>query len=196
MFEKEIVIDCKGHLLGRLASVVAKELLNGQRIVLVRTERINISGSLFRNKMLTEHKHRKRMATNPKRGPVHYKTPSRMLWKMIRGMTPHMTPRGSNAMDKLSVFEGCPHPYDKVKKQVIPSAIRVTRLKPGRKYCTLGDLAASVGWKHQDLLNRLEAKRTTAGSAYYTTKTECGHFSASITTCTCLKTAESCSLCP
>jgi large subunit ribosomal protein L13Ae len=29
MFEKEIVIDGKGHLIGRLASYVAKELLNG-----------------------------------------------------------------------------------------------------------------------------------------------------------------------
>ncbi len=29
MFEKEIVIDGKGHLVGRLASYVAKELLNG-----------------------------------------------------------------------------------------------------------------------------------------------------------------------
>ncbi len=38
MFEKEIVIDGKGHLMGRLASVVAKELLNGQRVVIVRAE--------------------------------------------------------------------------------------------------------------------------------------------------------------
>jgi large subunit ribosomal protein L13Ae len=29
MFEKKVVIDGKGHLLGRLASLVAKELLNG-----------------------------------------------------------------------------------------------------------------------------------------------------------------------
>jgi large subunit ribosomal protein L13Ae len=29
MFEKEIVIDGKGHLIGRLSSYVAKELLNG-----------------------------------------------------------------------------------------------------------------------------------------------------------------------
>ena len=29
MFEKQVVIDGKGHLLGRLASYVAKELLNG-----------------------------------------------------------------------------------------------------------------------------------------------------------------------
>ena len=35
MFEKTIVVDCKGHLLGRVASVVAKELLNGQHVVSV-----------------------------------------------------------------------------------------------------------------------------------------------------------------
>lgn len=49
-FEKLVVIDCKNHMLGRLTSVVAKELLKGQNVVLVRTEEINISGSLFRNK--------------------------------------------------------------------------------------------------------------------------------------------------
>jgi large subunit ribosomal protein L13Ae len=45
MFEKVVVIDCRGHLLGRLASIVAKELLSGQKVVAVRTEEINISGS-------------------------------------------------------------------------------------------------------------------------------------------------------
>ena len=29
MFEKLVIIDGKGHLLGRLASIVAKELLSG-----------------------------------------------------------------------------------------------------------------------------------------------------------------------
>ena len=45
MFEKVVVVDCRAHMLGRLASVVAKELLNGQNVVLVRCEGINISGS-------------------------------------------------------------------------------------------------------------------------------------------------------
>jgi ribosomal protein L13 len=40
MFEKEVIIDGRGHLLGRLASVVAKELLNGQRVVVVRCDKI------------------------------------------------------------------------------------------------------------------------------------------------------------
>jgi hypothetical protein len=49
-FEKEIVIDGKGHLLGRLASTVAKQLLNGQHITVVRCEEINMTGPFFRNK--------------------------------------------------------------------------------------------------------------------------------------------------
>ena len=49
-YQKEIVIDAKGHLLGRLASTVAKQLLNGQKITLVRCEEINIAGPFFRNK--------------------------------------------------------------------------------------------------------------------------------------------------
>jgi ribosomal protein uL13 len=44
------VIDGKGHLLGRLASTVAKQLLNGQKVVVVRCEALNISGEFFRAK--------------------------------------------------------------------------------------------------------------------------------------------------
>lgn len=40
-----VVIDGKGHLLGRLASIVAKQLLWGKKIVIVRTEAVVISGS-------------------------------------------------------------------------------------------------------------------------------------------------------
>lgn len=47
-FEKLVVIDARAHMLGRLASVVAKELLSGQKVVLVRCEQINISGSQVR----------------------------------------------------------------------------------------------------------------------------------------------------
>lgn len=46
----QVVIDGKGHLLGRLASIVAKQLLDGQKIVVVRCEALNISGEFFRAK--------------------------------------------------------------------------------------------------------------------------------------------------
>ena len=44
MFEDTVVVDCRGHLLGRLCSIIAKELMAGQRVVLVRCEEVNISG--------------------------------------------------------------------------------------------------------------------------------------------------------
>lgn len=50
----QVVIDGKGHLLGRLASTVAKQLLNGQKIVVVRCEALNISGEFFRAKRMSD----------------------------------------------------------------------------------------------------------------------------------------------
>jgi ribosomal protein uL13 len=47
---EQVVVDGKGHLLGRLASTVAKQLLEGQKVVVVRCEAINISGEFFRAK--------------------------------------------------------------------------------------------------------------------------------------------------
>jgi hypothetical protein len=49
-FTVQVVIDGKGHLLGRLSSIVAKQLLNGQKVVVVRCEALNISGEFFRAK--------------------------------------------------------------------------------------------------------------------------------------------------
>ena len=49
---KPIIVDLRGHLLGRAAAIIAKELLSGQRVVCVRAELCEISGSLYRNKSL------------------------------------------------------------------------------------------------------------------------------------------------
>jgi len=90
-----------------------------------------------------------------------------MVWRTIRGMLPHKTARGAAALSRLSTFEGTPHPYDKMKRQVIPAALRILRLKPGRNYCIIGDLAHSVGWRHKELLEKLEDKRKLRSQAFY-----------------------------
>ena len=54
--------------------------------------------------------------------------------------------------------------------QVVPEAFRVTRLKPGRRYCVLGRISAEIGWKHQEVLAKLEAKRKEEGKVYYEKK--------------------------
>merc|ERR1712051_660972 len=87
-------------------------------------------------------------------------------------MVPHKTKRGAAAMERLTVFEGIPHPFDTMKRRVMPSALASIKVRPGRKFCKLGDLAESIGWKHQELLVRLENKRKTKSDAYYQTKKE------------------------
>jgi len=85
-------------------------------------------------------------------------------------MIPHKTARGAAAMERLKVFEGIPPPYDKKQRMVVPQALRILRLKPGRKYCTVGRLAHEVGWKYQDVVARLEERRKVKGNAYYERK--------------------------
>lgn len=93
-----------------------------------------------------------------------------MVWRTIRGMIHQKTARGQQAIKRLSTFEGIPAPYDKQKRMVVPAALRVMRLKPGRDYTVVGELAHSVGWKHKELLGRLEAKRKAEAKEFFEAK--------------------------
>merc|ERR1711939_515137 len=166
-FEKTVVIDARGHLLGRLASFVAKEALLGQKIVVVRCEELVISGSHIRNKMKLLMKRNKRMNTNPRKGPFHHKSPSDMLIRVVRGILPHVWYRGSAAFQRVKAVEGIPDPFDKLKKVVVPDALRVTRLKPGRKYTDLGKLAAELGWGYSDVVPQFEDRRRAESAEWY-----------------------------
>merc|ERR1712087_292837 len=167
---KAVVIDGRGHMNGRLASIVAKLILNGQKVVIVRCEEINISGNFYRNKLKYLDFLKKRCNVKPSRGPFHFRAPSKIFWRTVRGMIPHKTERGKDAMKRLQTFEGVPPPYDKKKRMVIPSALKVLRLKPGRKYCSLGRLSHDVGWKYQDVVATLEAKRKVKSEAFHKKK--------------------------
>ncbi|KFB45497.1 60S ribosomal protein L13a [Anopheles sinensis] len=157
--KKPILIDGRGHLVGRLASVIAKQLLSGRSVVVVRCEDLQLSGHFFRNKIKFLAYLRKRCNVNPARGPFHFRAPSRMLWKAVRGMVPHKTKRGQEALRRLKVYEGIPQPYDRQKRLVVPIALRKLCLRPDRKYCTIDRVAHEVGWKYRDVVSNLEAKR-------------------------------------
>ena len=172
MFLDSVLIDGRTHMLGRLASIVAKELLCGQKIVVVRCEQIVVSGSLMRNKVKFTQFLRKRTNTNPKKGPIHFRSPARMFWRTVRGMVPHKTKRGAAAFERFKAYEGIPPPYDKVKRAVVPEALKVLRLAAGHKYCVLADLSHQVGWKHKATVEALEAKRQASASEYWAKKKE------------------------
>ncbi|KAL6769246.1 RPL13A [Auxenochlorella protothecoides x Auxenochlorella symbiontica] len=167
---KTVVIDCRTHMLGRLASVIAKQLLSGQHIVAVSCENITLSGGMVRQKAKYERFLNKRSVSNPRHGAVKFRAPSRILWRTVRGMVPHKTARGAAALARLKVFEGIPTPYDKVKRVVIPDALKVLRLQHGHRNVALGDIATSIGWKHQETVKELEHKRKIKSAARYVAK--------------------------
>ncbi|PUZ68220.1 hypothetical protein GQ55_2G007900 [Panicum hallii var. hallii] len=88
-----VVVDTRGHMMGRLASAVAKELLKGQRVAVLRCEEMPLSGGLARQKSRFLRFLRKRMNTKPSHGPVHHRSPARIFWRAVRGMVPHKTAR-------------------------------------------------------------------------------------------------------
>ncbi|CAB1334931.1 unnamed protein product [Coregonus sp. 'balchen'] len=162
-FNKVLLLDGRGHLLGRLAAIVAKQVLLGHKVVVVRCEGINISGNFYRNKLKYLAFLRKRMNTNPSRGPYHFRAPSRIFWRTVRGMLPHKTKRGQAALERLKVFDGR-------KRMVVPAALKIVRLKPTRKFALLGRLAHEVGWKYQAITATLEEKRKEKAKIRYTKK--------------------------
>ena len=82
-------------------------------------------------------------------------------------MVPHKTKRGEEALNRLKAFEGIPAPYDKMKRMVVPAALRVVRLKPRRKFTVLGKLSGEVGWKYGEIISTLEEKRKAKAKAFY-----------------------------
>ncbi|MBA0732828.1 hypothetical protein Gogos_016891 [Gossypium gossypioides] len=167
---KKVVVDARHHMLGRLASIVAKELLNGQKVVVVRCEEICMSGGLVRKKMKYMRFLRKRMNTKPSHGPIHFRAPAKIFWRTVRGMIPHKTKRGAAALARLKAYEGIPAPFDKIKRMVIPDALKVLRLQKGHKYCLLGLLSSEVGWNHYDTIRELEKKRKERAQVSYERK--------------------------
>ncbi|TQD83429.1 hypothetical protein C1H46_031017 [Malus baccata] len=112
---KRVVVDGRHHMLGRLAAVVAKDLLNGQPIAVVRAEQIAISGGLVRQKMKYMRFLRKRMNTQPSHGPIHYRSPAKIFWRTVRGVLRLQKGHKYCLLGQLSSEVGWNH-YDTIKE--------------------------------------------------------------------------------
>ncbi|OIV98250.1 hypothetical protein TanjilG_14839 [Lupinus angustifolius] len=110
------------------------------------------------------------MNIKPSHGPIHFRAPSKIFWRTVRGMIPHKTKRGEHALARLKVYEGIPPPFDKQKRLVVPDALKVLRLQKGHKYCLLGQLSSEVGWNYYDTIKELEKKRKERSQVVYERK--------------------------
>ncbi len=134
------VINAEGLILGRMASKVAKKLLNGESVIIVNAEKSVLSGK--RKSKVAEAKQFLEVGA-PERGPFHYRRPDRITRQTVRGMLPIKQPKGKTAFKRLKVFMGVPEDFKDQKMGTFEEA-QATKLKG--PHLTLAELAKEIGW--------------------------------------------------
>jgi large subunit ribosomal protein L13 len=134
------LVNAEGLILGRMASSVAKKLLDGEEIIIVNAEKSVLSGK--KRSKVAEAKQFLEVGA-PMRGPFHYRRPDMIVRKTVRGMLPFKQPKGKNAYKKLKVFMGVPEDLKDQKMDTLTEA-QATKLKG--PHFTLAELAKEVGW--------------------------------------------------
>ena len=138
------VINAEGLILGRMASKVAKKLLNGEEVIIVNAEKSVLSGK--KKSKVAEAKQFLEVGA-PERGPFHYRRPDRIMRKTVRGMLPIKQPKGKTAYKRLTVFMGVPEDLKDQKMDTFTEA-QASKLKG--PHFTLAELAREVGWNQGD----------------------------------------------
>lgn len=141
------VVDATGHVVGRLASVLAKRLLNGEEIVVVNAEKAIVTGK--RNVVFQEYRARHARGSTASRmrgiGPLYPRRPDMMLRRTISRMMPYQQPRGRDALKRLRVYLSVP---DEFKEKPLES-IEVAKRPPQGPYMSLGEIARLLGSKFE-----------------------------------------------
>ncbi len=142
------VIDAENLILGRLASFVAKRLLEGDKIVIVNAEKAVLTGN--RRYLINRYKQRTSIKTksNPRRGPFWPRTPHGIVKKTIRGMLPWKKPKGKQAHKRVKVYTGIPNEFREVERLSIPDAHSAKTLAPTT---TILRIATEIGYNPPEL---------------------------------------------
>ncbi len=138
-----VVINAEGHILGRLSSIIAKRLLNGEKIVVVNAEKVIITGD--REMVLRRYKEKYDRGSKEK-GPYFPRHPEKIFKRTVRGMLPWKSRRGREAYRRLRVFMGVPNELKDKKFEVVEDAL-YEKVSKTDKYVTLAEVSQYLGFK-------------------------------------------------
>ena len=135
-----MIVDATDAVLGRLATFVAKKLLNGERVDVINSEKAVITG----NPKLTVEKYLKRIKRgSPQHGPFFPRKPNMVVSRAIRGMLPYEKSKGRNAFKNLRVYFGLPEEFKNKEVAKLPAKdIKC-------KFITVYDLCKKLGWNNK-----------------------------------------------
>jgi large subunit ribosomal protein L13 len=139
-----IVFDATGSVAGRLAALATKKALAGEDIVIVNAEKAIISGA---PKMVVSKYYNRRLMTqkgNPDHAAKWPRRPDLLFKRIIRGMVPKKSSRGSVAYHKIKTFMGVPKEFEGTQKE----RFAVKNLSIAS--ITLEQLGERLGWKAGD----------------------------------------------
>ena len=103
------VIDATDMPIGRLSSIVAKRLLNGEEIYIVNAERAIINGK--KEEIIGRYRKKREIGGTKRKGPYFPRMPHMIIKRTVRGMLPYQQPRGRQALKRLKVYIGVPDEY-------------------------------------------------------------------------------------
>jgi len=137
------VYNGEGLILGRLAGIVAKDVLQGEDVTVVNCEKIVISG---KKPNVVENERAKRLRKGyPLKAAKFSRLPDRAARRTIRGMLPWKSARGQEAFKHVMCYVGVPAEYQ--GKDLITVKEASYKKLPNLKYITLGDVCKSLGGK-------------------------------------------------
>ncbi|MCD6559746.1 MAG: 50S ribosomal protein L13 [Palaeococcus sp.] len=139
------IINAEGLILGRMASKVAKMLLEGEEIVIVNADKAIITGN--KEYIFEKYKRRTnfRSISNPQKGPFYPKRSDEIVRRTVRGMLPWKKDKGRKAFRHLKVYAGVPKEFEGKEFETISEA-HISRLKVP-KFVKVGDVAKYLGGK-------------------------------------------------
>jgi len=111
---KEIIIDGKNAIMGRLASYVAKQALFGKKVVILNAGDVIILGS--KKDIVSRYLQKVKRGGSSIKGPKIVRTPERILKRTIRGMLSHKQARGKEALKRIMCYNKVPKEYENIKK--------------------------------------------------------------------------------
>ncbi len=138
-----MIIDGKDQILGRMASVAAKKLLEGEEIYIVNAEEVIITGN--RDYFFDLYKKRAQFKdiANPLKGSFFPKRSDRIVRRAVRGMLPWKKDKGRQAYKKLKVYVGIPE--DLTGKEFVRfNEADVSKLRT-KKYFRVKEISSFLG---------------------------------------------------
>jgi large subunit ribosomal protein L13 len=139
--EDYTVINATDSIIGRLASNVAKRLLEGENIIIVNAEKGLLSGDpgFLAQKYLK--RYHIKTKSNPLKGPFFPRKPDQILKRTVRGMLPYKKSKGKEAYKRLKVFCDVPHMFQDKTIEVLEST---QKNNPKASYITLEELYKKI----------------------------------------------------